>query len=102
MEESLNLYYDLFGYDKKVEPKLNELGAKGISRDYVFRETKRGVASAENRTKIHAGVGFDIPGAIGTSLPIRKVSMNACSRRLKPAPRGLWSPADTRRCGFPT
>ena len=25
LEESLNLYYDLFGYDKSAEPKLNEM-----------------------------------------------------------------------------
>jgi hypothetical protein len=61
LEESLNLYYDLFGYDKNVEPKLNELATKGFSPDYVFRETRRSVASAENRTKIYTGIGFDVP-----------------------------------------
>jgi hypothetical protein len=61
LEESLDLYYDLFGYDKSVEPKLNELATKGFSPDYVFRETKRSVASAENKTKIYTGIGFDVP-----------------------------------------
>jgi hypothetical protein len=61
LEESLNLYYDLFGYDKNVEPKLNELATKGFSPDYVFRETKRSVASADGKTKIYTGVGFDVP-----------------------------------------
>jgi hypothetical protein len=61
LDESLELYYDLFGYDKNVEPKLNELAAKGFSPDYVFRETKRSVASAEKKTKIYTGIGFDVP-----------------------------------------
>ena len=59
--ESLDLYYDLFGYDKKVEPKVDELAKKGFSPDYVYRETKRSVASAEGKTKIYPGIGFDVP-----------------------------------------
>jgi hypothetical protein len=61
LEQSLDLYYDLFGYDKNVEPKLNELATTGFSPDYVFRETKRSVASAEGKTKIYTGIGFDVP-----------------------------------------
>jgi hypothetical protein len=63
LEESLNLYYDVFGYDKSVEPKLGELLRKGFSPDYVFRETKRSVASANGKTKIYTGIGFDVPGS---------------------------------------
>ena len=63
LEESLNLYYDVFGYDKTVEPRLGELMQKGFSPDYVFRETKRSVASANNKTKIYTGIGFDVPGS---------------------------------------
>lgn len=63
LEQSLDLYYDLFGYDKRVEPKLDQLEPKGFSPDYVFRETKRSVAAAEGKTKIYAGVGFDVPWA---------------------------------------
>jgi hypothetical protein len=63
LETSLELYYDLFGYDKNVEPKLDELAKKGFSPDYVFREVKRSVASANGKTKIYAGVGFDVPGS---------------------------------------
>lgn len=63
LEESLNLYYDVFGYDKNVEPKLTELAQKGFSPDYVFRETKRSIASANGKTKIYTGIGFDVPGS---------------------------------------
>ncbi len=63
LSESLDLYYDLFGYDKNVEPKLNELARQGFSPDYVFRETKHSVASANGKTKIYTGIGFDVPGS---------------------------------------
>jgi len=63
LEQSLDLYYDLFGYDKRVEPSLAELGRRGFTPDYVFRETKRSIAAAEGKTKIYTGVGFDVPGS---------------------------------------
>src|SRR3982751_2915903 len=44
LDTSLELYYELFGYDKTVEPSLNELGRRGFTADYVFRETRRSVA----------------------------------------------------------
>jgi hypothetical protein len=56
------LYYDLFGYDKSAEPKVNELTQRGFSPEYVFRETQRSVASAAAKTKIYSGIGFDVPG----------------------------------------
>jgi hypothetical protein len=62
--ESLDLYYELFGYDRRVEPTLAELGRRGFSPDYVYRETKHSVASAKGRTKIYTGVGFDVPGSL--------------------------------------
>ena len=53
----------LFGYDKNVEPTLDELGRRGFSPEYVYRETKHSVASANGKTKIYTGVGFDVPGS---------------------------------------
>ena len=63
LEESLALYYDMFDYDKNAEPPLAELGRRGFSPEYVFRETKHSVASANGKTKIYTGVGFDVPGS---------------------------------------
>jgi hypothetical protein len=63
LETSLELYYGLFGYDRRLEPSLNDLGRLGFTPDYVYRETKRSVASANGKTKIYTGVGFDVPGS---------------------------------------
>ena len=63
LETSLEIYYDLFGYDKQVEPSLDELGKRGFTPDYVLRETKRSVASAAGKTKVYTGIGFDVPGS---------------------------------------
>jgi hypothetical protein len=64
LDESLNLYYTLFGYDPRTEPSLGELGRRGFSPEYVARETRHSVASANGRTKIYTGVGFDVPGSL--------------------------------------
>jgi len=59
--KTLDLNYDLFGYDKKFEPRLENLDTAGFSPDYVYRETRRSIASAEGKTKIYPGIGFDVP-----------------------------------------
>jgi len=61
LEQSLELYYDIFRYDKDLEPSVEELEKKGFSPDYVYRETKRSIASAAGKIKIYPGIGFDVP-----------------------------------------
>jgi hypothetical protein len=63
LEQSLGLYYALFGYDPRMEPSVDNLRNQGFSPDYVHRETKRSVASANGATRIYAGIGFDVPGS---------------------------------------
>ncbi|MBN1386832.1 MAG: hypothetical protein JW965_00185 [Bacteroidales bacterium] len=63
LEQSLELYYDLFGYDKNQEPPVDKLFSEGFSPDYVRRETARSVASANGKTQIFAGIGIDVPGS---------------------------------------
>lgn len=63
LEESLRLYYALFGYDETAEPGVEELASQGFSPDYVYRETRRSVASAGGETTIYAGIGIDVPGS---------------------------------------
>jgi hypothetical protein len=60
---SLDLCYKVFGYDPQTEPALAELGRKGFSPEYVYRETAHSVASANGKTKIYTGIGFDVPGS---------------------------------------
>ncbi len=64
LASSLDLYYDVFDYDKRAEPALADLGRRGFSAEYVFRETQHSVASAAGKTKIYAGIGFDVPGSL--------------------------------------
>lgn len=61
LQQSLDLYYALFGLDKNREPALDQLATTGFSPDYVYRETRRSKASAEGKTKIYPGIGFDAP-----------------------------------------
>ena len=63
LEQSLDLYYAFFGYDRNREPSVANLRQQGFSPDYVGRETRRSVASANGRAKIYAGIGFDVPGS---------------------------------------
>jgi hypothetical protein len=80
LEQSLELYYDLFGYDPKSEPKLGELDKTGFSPDYVYRETKRSIASAEKKTKIYPGIGFDVPWN-STHVPADPEKVYQCVRK---------------------
>lgn len=61
LEESLDLYYDVFGYDKRREPSVEKLDQTGFSSDYVYRETKRTVAETGGKAKVYPGIGFDVP-----------------------------------------
>ena len=61
LEQSLALYYAIFGYDPKHEPGVAGLATAGFSPDYVFKETRRSVAAANGKTKIYPGIGFDVP-----------------------------------------
>ncbi len=63
LDAALSLHYDLFGYDKTLMPKPNQPATAATWPDYVYRETKRSVASAEGKTKIYPGIGFNVPGA---------------------------------------
>jgi hypothetical protein len=60
-EQSLDLFYAFKGYDKNVEPKLDDLDKTGLSPEYIYRETKSLVDSVQGRTKIYSGIGLDVP-----------------------------------------
>lgn len=78
LAQSLELYYAFVGYDKNNEPTVENLRRQGFSPDYVGRETRRSVASANGKTKIYAGIGFDVPGSPPEDLQkIRQAVINA-------------------------
>jgi hypothetical protein len=62
LEEALDLHYAQFGYDKSLDAIANRPTPPAASPEYVYRETKRSVASAEGKTKIYPGIGFNLPG----------------------------------------
>jgi len=63
LDQSLELYYALFGYDRNMEPNVDGLARIGFSPDYVYRETRRSVASANGKTRVYSGIGFNVPGS---------------------------------------
>src|SRR5262245_30151410 len=62
LEDAINLHYALFGYDKSLDVADNKPTPTTGSPEYVSRETTRSVASAEGKTRIYPGVGFNLPG----------------------------------------
>jgi hypothetical protein len=67
-EQSLALYYAIFGYDPQVEASAADLAQEGLSPEYVYHETKRAVDRVAGKAAIYAGIGLDIPkgGGWGT------------------------------------
>ena len=61
LDESLDFYYETFGYDRKHEPFVEQLDKSGFSPDYVYRETKRTVVETAGKAKVYPGIGFDVP-----------------------------------------
>lgn len=60
-DQTLELFYAVFGLDGSHEPGLATLVERGLSPDYVYRETKRCVEGAGGRAKVYSGIGVDVP-----------------------------------------
>ena len=60
-EQSLSLFYSLFGHSAGEQPGYDELKKQGLSPEYVYREVKRCVDGAAGKAKVYAGIGFDVP-----------------------------------------
>ena len=61
LEQSLQLFYSLFGHDSANRPQLADLERKGLGPEYVYRETLRCKQAVGNGAKVYAGIGIDIP-----------------------------------------
>ncbi len=60
LEQSMELFYALFQYDKKSFPALEKLD-DGIPPEYVYIETKRAVDATNGTLPVASGIGIDIP-----------------------------------------
>jgi hypothetical protein len=58
-EELARLHNQWLDYPN--EAPLNELSTKGLSADYVYRETKRALAGVHGKCQIYPGIDIDIP-----------------------------------------
>jgi hypothetical protein len=67
--DTLQMLYGILGYDRAKEPSYDELAKKGLSPDYVYRETRRCVDDVAGKCSVYPGVGFDIPGQGAPSKP---------------------------------
>jgi hypothetical protein len=61
-EEALDLTYKLQNYQ---EAALRDLPRRGLSADYVARETRRALAGAGDQVNIWPGIDIDIPTSAG-------------------------------------
>ena len=61
LEQSLQLYYSLFGHDASKQPGVDGLDGKGLGPEYVYREVRRCKQSVGDAAKVYAGIGVDIP-----------------------------------------
>lgn len=62
LEQALAVHYAEFGYNSSIDALDDKPTPPDASPEYVYRETKRSVASAEGKTKIYPGIGFNLPG----------------------------------------
>lgn len=71
LEQSLDLFYSLFGYDSEKQPSLDDLEAAGLGPAYVEREVRRCKASVGDRAKVYAGIGIDVPWYVADGMEPR-------------------------------
>lgn len=88
-EQILRMIYAVMGFDVDREPPFDQLNKRGLSADYVYRETKRCVDAVAGKIPVYAGVGFDIPwdGEYFPSDP--KVTYDAVSKAFEAGAAGL-------------
>lgn len=57
-EDFAPFYYKMMGYD---EAPFDELPARGLSDDYIARETKRAIADTGHSIQVYASVDINVP-----------------------------------------
>lgn len=82
--QALAFFYSLAGHHPKNEPDWDHLSDRGLSPEYVYRETKRAVEAVAGKSSIYAGVAIDIPRGSGwgtEAWPSNPEEVYRCARR---------------------
>jgi hypothetical protein len=90
LQQSLDLYYALRGYDPALEPKLEQLDERGLSADYVGRETRRIADVVQGGCGIVPGIGVDIPYNIQRPGGPREFSFRSTPEALRATVREVF------------
>lgn len=61
LDQSLQLFYGMYGHDASKQPSLEQLSDRGLGPEYVYRETFRCKEAVGNQAKVYAGIGIDVP-----------------------------------------
>ncbi len=62
LEQAIAYHYELWGYPKSLDVIADKPTPPAASPEYVYAETRRSVESAQGKTKIYPGIGFNLPG----------------------------------------
>ena len=84
------MYLNMLGFPPENQPELSEHLNKdtSFSSDYVYRECNRAVKAVNGDAKVHARIGFDMPGYDCIVRP--KEVFEAVGAALKAGVDGLW------------
>ncbi|WP_145283590.1 alpha-amylase family protein [Pirellulimonas nuda] len=93
-DDTLQALYAMLGYDGQREPGLDELDSRGMSPEYVFRETRRTVAGAGGKAHVYSGIGLDVPwhlpdGGMEVIKSDPETIVAACQRAIDAGASGL-------------
>lgn len=74
LEQSLDLFYSLFGHDRARQPDLENLEERGLGVEYVYRETLRVREGVGDRARVYSGIGIDVPWYVPGGMEARPSS----------------------------
>jgi len=61
LQQSLELFYAVFGHNAAEQPPLDQLGTEGLGPEYVEREVRRCRLGVRDAARVYAGIGIDVP-----------------------------------------
>ena len=85
LDQSLALFYGLFGHDADEQPALAELDQEGLGPEYVYKETLRCKRSVGDAAKVYAGIGVDVPWYVPGGMEPRPSNLDQLRAAVKRA-----------------